>query len=77
MSAELTITQAQRDVRTTFLGGFGGQLVSGLLWLISAALATWNSPRVGIVTLVVGGMFIFPLTLLTLRLMGRPPGLPR
>ena len=76
MTRELTIARAQRDVRTTFVGGFGGQLVSGWLWLVSAALGTWYSPRAGIITLVVGGMFIFPLTQLTLRLMGGPSGLP-
>jgi len=71
------ITDAQRDVRTVFLGGFAGQLVSGAVWLLSAALATWHSPRSAIMTLVFGGMLIFPLTLLLLRTMGRPFGLPK
>ena len=34
MASEWTIADAQRDVRTTFLGGFPGQLVSGALWLV-------------------------------------------
>src|SRR5687768_14589840 len=73
----MNIADAQRDVRTVFLGGFAGQLVSGMLWLVSAALATWISPNTGIVVLMVGGVFIFPLTQLTLRLMGRRPGLDK
>jgi hypothetical protein len=73
----MTIADAQRDVRTTFLGGFAGQLVSGLVWFASAALATWASPRAAILMLVFGGMLIFPLTQLTLRLMGRPASLPK
>jgi hypothetical protein len=73
----MTIADAQRDVRTTFLGGFAGQLVSGLVWLASAALATWISPRAGILMLVFGGMLIFPLTQLTLRLMGHAASLPK
>jgi len=72
----MRIADAQRDVRTTFLGGFAGQLVSAVVWASSAALATWGSTRAGIMALVLGGMFIFPLTLLTLRAMGRPAGLP-
>jgi GNAT superfamily N-acetyltransferase len=32
-------------MRTRFVGGFYGQLVSGALWLASAALATWSTPR--------------------------------
>ena len=62
----MEISEAQRDVRTTFVGGFAGQLVAGTLWLLSAALATWRSPRIAIWVLVVGGIFIFPLTLLLL-----------
>jgi hypothetical protein len=73
----MTIADAQRDVRTFFLGGFAGQLVSGLVWFASAALATWASPRAAILMLVFGGMLIFPLTQLTLRLMGRPASLPK
>jgi hypothetical protein len=71
MTADWTVAAAQRDVRTTFLGGFPGQLVSGLLWLLSSALTTWVSLRSGIVALVVGGIFIFPLAQLVLRAMGR------
>lgn len=73
----MTISDAQRDVRTTFLGGFPGQLVSALIWLASAVLATWFTPRAAILTLVFGGMLIFPLTQLLLRLMGRPAALPK
>ncbi len=71
------ITDAQRDVRTVFMGGFAGQLVCGALWLISAALATWHSQRAAIAVLVIGGVFIFPLSQLVLRLMGRPASLPK
>jgi hypothetical protein len=71
------ISDAQRDVRSVFLGGFAGQLVSSLVWLISAVLATWQSPKTAILALVVGGFFIFPLTQLLLRLMGRPASLPK
>ncbi len=73
----MTIADAQRDVRTTFLGGFPGQLVSGLIWLSSATLGTWGSHRAAIIILAFGGMFIFPLTQLLLRLMGRPASLPK
>jgi hypothetical protein len=67
----MLVADAQKEVRTVFLGGFVGQTVSGLIWLASAALATWGTPRQAIVTLVVAGFFIFPLTQLGLRLIGR------
>jgi len=54
-----------------FMGGLVGAIVSGSLWLLSAALGTWSSPRRGIAALVIGGSFIFPLMVLLLRAMGR------
>ena len=66
------VADAQREVRQVYRGGFMGQLVSGVLWLGSAAAATWATPRAGILLLVIGGFFIFPLTTLGLRLLGGP-----
>jgi hypothetical protein len=66
----MTISEAQWEIRTRFLGGFYGQFVSGLLWLTSAGLAVWRGPRASIITLVVGGFFIFPATELLIRAIG-------
>ena len=71
----MLVKEAQQEVRTVYVGGFFGQLVAATLWLISAALATWASPRAAIVELVLGGFFIFPITQLSLRLSGRPASL--
>lgn len=71
------VEDAQRDVRTVFIGGFAGQLVSGMVWALSAALGTWRSPRLAVLVLVVGGMFIFPLTQILLRVMGRRASLSK
>jgi len=71
-NAHMTVVEAQREVRTVFLNGSIGQLVSGVIWLVSAAFASWGSIRQAILAVVVGGMFIFPLTQLLLRLFRRP-----
>ncbi len=73
----MEISAAQRDVRTTFLGGFAGQLVSSLVWFASAACMTWSTFRAAVLALVVAGFFIFPLTQLLLRLMGHTYALPK
>jgi hypothetical protein len=65
------IADAQREVRTVFLGGAVGCAVAGPLWLVSAALSTWVSPRAGILMLVIGGAFIFPVVQLSLKAMRR------
>ena len=68
----MTLEECQREMRTVFLGGFAGQLVSGLIWLAATIVSVWLHPRTGMVVLFFGSMFIFPLTQGTLRLMGSP-----
>ena len=68
----MNILESQREMRSAFLGGFAGQMVSGLIWLVAAALGTWLSPKTGMAALFFGSMGIFPLTQLIVRLMGRP-----
>lgn len=59
-------------MREAFLGGFAGQLISGLIWLISALLSVLTEPWAGMAFLFFGSMGIFPLTQMTLRMIGRP-----
>jgi|SRR5579872_3905328 len=66
----MLVQDAQRKVRTVFVGGFWGQLVSSIVWFTSAALGTWVTPRAAIISAVIGGFFIFPITVLLLRLSG-------
>jgi hypothetical protein len=64
-------------VRHVFLRGSVGQAVSGSIWFISVALGTWVSERSAILVLVFAGIFIFPITQLVLRVLGRSGGLPK
>lgn len=66
------IEDAQRETRSVYIGGFYGQLVISIIWLASAALGTWVSPKASILTAVIGGFFIFPMIQLLLKLSGRP-----
>jgi hypothetical protein len=66
----MTISEAQLEIRTRFVGGFYGQFVSGTLWLTAAGLAVWRGPRASIIMLVVGGFLIFPATELLIRTIG-------
>jgi hypothetical protein len=66
----MNIIDAQREVRSRYSGGFYGQAVSGLIWLVSAGFASWDSPRTAILVLVIGGFFIFPITELLVRTVG-------
>ncbi|MGB7979394.1 MAG: hypothetical protein WCF36_01205 [Candidatus Nanopelagicales bacterium] len=72
----MQIHEAQQDVRLVYVGGFFGQLVAGGLWLIAAAVGTFSAPVVAIAILLLGGILIFPVTMLCLRMVGRPASLP-
>jgi len=60
------VKQAQKEVRTAFAGGFLGQLVSGILWLSSAAIGTWSSPGFAVLCAI----FVYSGVLLGLYLQG-------
>jgi len=67
----MNISDAQRENRIRFQGGFYGQCVSGALWLLSGGLAVTMGIKSAIIALVCGGFFIFPATESLVRLSGR------
>jgi hypothetical protein len=73
----MTIREAQEESRAVYLGGSVGQLVSSAIWFASAALATWGSRNTAVLTLLAGGVFIFPITTLVLRALGGRASLSR
>ncbi len=73
----MDIQDAQREVRSVYLGGFWGQLVTSVIWLASATLGTWVTPISSILAVVIGGFFIFPITQMLLRLSGRRASVSR
>lgn len=66
----MTLEESQSEMRAVYRRGSVGQLVTGLVWLGSAALATEGDKRLAIIALLVGGMLIFPLTQVVLRWRG-------
>lgn len=65
------VSKDQKEMRQAFLGGWAGQLISGLIWLISAGFSVFINAEYGMLFLFFASMAIFPLTQLTLRLVGR------
>jgi hypothetical protein len=71
------IKEAQREMRSAFLGGFVGQLLAGIIWAISATVSKWGTPRLGMAVLFFVSMLLFPLTQFILKRIGRPATLSR
>lgn len=67
----MTVTQAQNEMRLAYASGATGALASGLIWLLSGAVALLLTPERAVITLFIGGMFIFPLSVLMSKTLGR------
>lgn len=65
-----SITDAQQDMREAYYGGAPGVITSGMVWLAAALVSLVASPKEGIVALIVGGMLIFPISLVFCKLIG-------
>ncbi len=68
----MDIQDAQHEMRSVYVGGFVAHLVLSAIWLVSAALGTWATPKASILAIVFGGFFSFPLTQIMLHLSGHP-----
>ncbi|MBX9614377.1 MAG: hypothetical protein K2X25_02160 [Caulobacteraceae bacterium] len=69
----MDISTAQRDMSGAHVRGAPGVLVSGLVWLIAGWLWTNQGVVNGFYGLFVGGILIFPLSLLVSRVIFRAP----
>jgi hypothetical protein len=61
---------AQNDMRIAYLNGSCGLLVSGLIWLTAGCVAIYFSPQRALWTLLIGGVFIHPTTILLNKILG-------
>ena len=68
----MSFADAQRDMRFAYYNGATGAVTSATAWLIAALVATFVSSMAGIVTLILGGMLIFPSSVLLSKIVGRP-----
>jgi hypothetical protein len=67
----MTFNEAQADMRYAYYDGATGIVTSATAWL-AAAIAAWvSTPQISIVTLLVGGMLIFPVSVSLSKAMGR------
>jgi hypothetical protein len=67
---EMTVAQAQTDMRRGYYSGATGILASTLAWTVAAAIAMFDSSERAVWALLIGGMLIYPVGLLLCRLLG-------
>lgn len=77
MTRELSVAEAQAEMRSIYRRASIGLFVSGIVWLTAAASSQWISVGWGIAVMLGLGFFIYPLTQLALVVMGGPASVPR
>lgn len=73
----MEIRQSQAEVRLFYKGGSTGPLISGIIWLAASYTYQVGSSSTAMLVLFFGGMLIFPLSTLALKLSGGPSTLPK
>lgn len=68
---DITVSQAQADLRDACFNGATGVVASALAWLIAGACGLGLSVKAGVYALLFGGALIFPVSVLLSRLLGR------
>jgi hypothetical protein len=69
----LEFSDAQKDIRVSFLNGGPGAFVSAAVWLAAALTTAYRGVELGFPVLFFGGMFIFPVgAVITRSIFKRP-----
>ncbi|MCI2261161.1 DUF7010 family protein [Xanthomonas indica] len=67
---EMTIRDAQWDMRRGYLSGSTGIVASATAWAVATAFTAFVSPERAIWALLIGGMLIYPVSVLLCKLLG-------
>ena len=67
----MSLAEAQQDMRTAYDGGASGMFASALVWIIAAGVAATSTPKNAVLALLIGGVFIFPISIVLSKLFGR------
>lgn len=65
------LAQSQADMRAAYWHGAFGVLASALAWGVAAGVAAFGQPQQAVWTLLIGGMFIFPVSMVLAKIAGR------
>ena len=66
----MDFVEAQHDIRRAYLNGSTGVMASGVVWCLAGIVGVYYSPMSSMSTLFIGGMLIFPLSILFAKLLG-------
>jgi hypothetical protein len=70
-SASVSVSEAQQDMRSAYMGGAPGMITSATAWLVAGIVAWKISPERAVWALFIGGMLIHPVAVLLTKALGR------
>jgi len=70
------LSRAQAQVRSSYRSASIGQIYSGTIWILSAGAWSLVGTSSGVLVLLVGGFFIYPVTVLLSRSLGHAASIP-
>ena len=70
VAEKMDFTESQKDMTRAYHGGATGVLASGVVWLSAGLIGTYSSLFNSVVAFLIGGMFIFPMSLVLSKLLG-------
>lgn len=65
------LKEAQADMRVGYMNGSIGVIVSGMIWLASGFIAVFDTSSHAIWALLIGGVFIFPISAVIEKVLGQ------
>ncbi len=66
-----SLDDLQQEMRTAYLDGAPGMLVSALVWLVAGIVVARAGMSAAVWTLLIGGALIHPVTVLALKMFGK------
>ena len=61
-----------KEIRHSYLGGFSILIIEGLFWILAGILGNLISLKIGILVIIIGGAFFYPLGQLVQVILKRP-----
>ena len=65
----MNVKESQQDLRSAYVNGIAGVIVSGLVWLVAGIMAYSASAKISMIVFFVGGMLIHPLGIFISKMM--------
>ena len=63
---------SHKEIRQSFLGGFSILIIESFVWILAGLLGSFVSFKIGILLIIIGGMFAYPLALLLQTILKQP-----